>query len=378
MPYLAEIRRPHRHSRGIALRLTKLDPITAIRLASSIVQFVDFGSKVLVEGYGTFKSSTGTTEEAFNLEQTTTCLRDIAQRLAASNTGLAAPPSQDGVALQRLAAQCQSLAQELLSLLDELKVTGAGALRTWHAVRKSFKRLRSSEKPRKMQRQLDQMQASINTLLLSMIRNVQSTVTATLAELRKGGEDMHNAQTKTLNQLLDDVRLAADRTGHERTAMRSEIETSRQEGVAAAELNLRSVNAVLARLEDVLKERAAVNTAARLLLRVTPFKVWLESGLGIFWINGKAGSGNSTLMKFLADHEQTMDMLRGWASPKALVMASFYFSNSGTMMQKSQEGLLQSLLLQVEDHLSDWFWSFHAEVEYFVVSWRIVVRVLFF
>ncbi|KAK1810776.1 hypothetical protein LTR12_014860 [Friedmanniomyces endolithicus] len=34
-----------------------------------------------------------------------------------------------------------------------------------------------------------------------------------------------------------------------------------------------------------------------------------EHGQGIFWINGKAGSGKSTLMKFLADHEQS-DMHR--------------------------------------------------------------------
>ena len=35
------------------------------------------------------------------------------------------------------------------------------------------------------------------------------------------------------------------------------------------------------------------------------FLDWLGSGEGIFWVSGKAGSGKSTLMKFLADHATT-------------------------------------------------------------------------
>lgn len=80
---------------------------------------------------------------------------------------------------------------------------------------------------------------------------------------------------------------------------------------------------------------------------VTTFKSWLESDSGIFWIRGKAGSGKSTLMKFLNGHEATRRLLQDWANPKKLVIASFYFWNAGHSMQKSQEGLLRSLLFQI-------------------------------
>jgi hypothetical protein len=40
---------------------------------------------------------------------------------------------------------------------------------------------------------------------------------------------------------------------------------------------------------------------------------WLSSGTGIFHISGKLGSGKSTLMKFICEHESTAAMLRQWA-----------------------------------------------------------------
>ena len=40
---------------------------------------------------------------------------------------------------------------------------------------------------------------------------------------------------------------------------------------------------------------------------------WMSSGTGIFHISGKLGSGKSTLMKYLCDHDQTQFLLERWA-----------------------------------------------------------------
>jgi hypothetical protein len=77
------------------------------------------------------------------------------------------------------------------------------------------------------------------------------------------------------------------------------------------------------------------------------FSTWLTEGRGIYWITGKAGSGKSTLMRMLHDNERTADLLRIWCSGSALITASFFFWNSGSRMQMSQDGLLRSLLLQI-------------------------------
>ena len=76
---------------------------------------------------------------------------------------------------------------------------------------------------------------------------------------------------------------------------------------------------------------------------------WLQKdgADGIFWVNGKAGSGKSTLMRFIIDHPKTQELLRIWAGEKTLITAGFYFWISGTVEQRSQTGLLRYLLFQL-------------------------------
>ena len=77
------------------------------------------------------------------------------------------------------------------------------------------------------------------------------------------------------------------------------------------------------------------------------FLQWLERGEGVYWVGGKAGSGKSCLMKFLCDHSETQNALEVWAGSNELVTASFFFWSSGTDLQKSQEGLLHTLLFEI-------------------------------
>jgi hypothetical protein len=77
------------------------------------------------------------------------------------------------------------------------------------------------------------------------------------------------------------------------------------------------------------------------------FVNWLGSGSGIYWIQGKAGSGKSTLLRYLAEHEETRAVLEYWAGGCRLFTGSHFFWNAGNSIQKSQEGLLRTLLYQV-------------------------------
>lgn len=78
------------------------------------------------------------------------------------------------------------------------------------------------------------------------------------------------------------------------------------------------------------------------------FRKWLRGRDGIFWIRGKAGSGKSTLMKFLCGDERTYDNLAAWAtSRQRLVVAKYFFWSAGTPLQRSQEGLFRSLIYDI-------------------------------
>ena len=73
-------------------------------------------------------------------------------------------------------------------------------------------------------------------------------------------------------------------------------------------------------------------------------RAWLKNESGVYWVAGKAGSGKSTLMKFLHTHPTTKSALQIWAGDRKLVTASFFFTKDGSPLQKSQQGLLQGLL----------------------------------
>jgi hypothetical protein len=77
------------------------------------------------------------------------------------------------------------------------------------------------------------------------------------------------------------------------------------------------------------------------------FEQWLRTSSEVFWINGKAGSGKSTLMKYLAAHSKTEEILRQWAGDEDLVIAKHFFWNSGSAIQRSHVGLVQNLMYQV-------------------------------
>jgi hypothetical protein len=52
-------------------------------------------------------------------------------------------------------------------------------------------------------------------------------------------------------------------------------------------------------------------------------------------------------MKYICEHDVAFKALKSWAAPQRLITANHFFWNSGVPMQKSQNGLLQSLLYQV-------------------------------
>ncbi|KAF3059765.1 Heterokaryon incompatibility protein s [Daldinia childiae] len=74
---------------------------------------------------------------------------------------------------------------------------------------------------------------------------------------------------------------------------------------------------------------------------------WLQSGSGIYWVSGKAGSGKSTLMKHLIQHKQTRKLLSRWAGDTQYFLTHYFFYNMGTYEQKSQEWLSRTLLYQI-------------------------------
>ncbi|KAG7108432.1 Vegetative incompatibility protein HET-E-1 like [Verticillium longisporum] len=97
----------------------------------------------------------------------------------------------------------------------------------------------------------------------------------------------------------------------------------------------------------------------------TTLMEWMTGGTGPYWVSGRAGTGKSSLMRFLNDDERTREAFQTWAGDRPLGLASFYFWNSeaaGDDRLKSLTGLYRAILFTlIEQHpsLADVFFPDH-------------------
>lgn len=77
------------------------------------------------------------------------------------------------------------------------------------------------------------------------------------------------------------------------------------------------------------------------------FSVWLKSGQGLYWINGKAGSGKSTLMNYMCQDGRRLEYLKECSPNGLLLTPSYFFQAASSRQQKSIDGLLRSLIYQM-------------------------------
>ncbi|KAH7126583.1 hypothetical protein B0J11DRAFT_604289 [Dendryphion nanum] len=102
-------------------------------------------------------------------------------------------------------------------------------------------------------------------------------------------------------------------------------------------------NSVVARSNG--SESELGSTAVPEAEKLNDFIEWFQSDDKIFWITGKPGSGKSSLIRFLTINERTQTVLKQW-SEDAKIVSSFIW-NAGHPLQRSQVGLLASLLYQL-------------------------------
>lgn len=151
-----------------------LDPLTAISLASAIVQFVDFGSQLIRGGSEIYKSSDGALAENSELEDITTKIDQLNRKVLSSvPTHSGQPPTPDEEALTELAESCRTVAGELLVLLRDLKVVHPlGVHRKWDSLRKAIASQSpwNKEKIKALETRLGRLQEQITRRIVIMMR----------------------------------------------------------------------------------------------------------------------------------------------------------------------------------------------------------------
>ncbi|KAK8108438.1 hypothetical protein PG984_014239 [Apiospora sp. TS-2023a] len=353
-----------------------MDPLSALGVASNILAVIDFGWTVLTEARSIHQSSSGLSGEAEFVDH-------LIQDVSKLDEGL---PSLVGVSgeLQTLLNESKSIIGLLQNGLQAVK---AGNRSKWSSFLSALKQTWGKSQVKDLTSRLGKLQIQVTRhLQVATHKEITQGVTAisrSIAELEstifkfdiKRRDDLQELQRNLIKAIDESARsgrdiansingLASDKNSseHEQTkvfiklADFKKLETATKKFSESAE-TIREGQEILERLHfDQLQTRHhAIEKAHSKTFKWAFeqqnqglwFREWLENHNGIFWVYGKPGSGKSTFMKFLCGNEDTRNCLQRWAGEKGLIIAKFFFWNAGSNLQKSQEGLLRSLLFEI-------------------------------
>ncbi|KAM0703614.1 hypothetical protein Q7P35_009553 [Cladosporium inversicolor] len=343
-----------------------IDPITAFALAANIVQFIEVGYKATNILHQLWAESK--TDENLELETAIIDLQDICTKLT-PQPQTSTSPSDDDKKLRTLAQSCQKLSKELEIVLQKLVVisTVPDLRRRFEVMQKTLKSMLEAKKISELQRRLGVMREQLAVRMMYILTNRQSKIFQTLEEI----DTKSQKQSDLLGQQLREARREAQ------IACETQIEKAKKLEVSIDAINItihdlkHTIDKLILLSEHVVSTQKSTDILRSLQFPLmydryrlikerhqhtlswifdttaSPFTNWLEQDNGAFWISGKAGSGKSTLMKHLNQSPQTRESLKVWAGKRQLFVADFYFWITGTRMQNTQEGLVQSILHEI-------------------------------
>jgi hypothetical protein len=190
----------------------------------------------------------------------------------------------------------------------------------------------------------------IKDQMIAIAQLLNGTKTTVAGENGKTGDDIPGPSYKTahLNGLLHESTYGAERQNGSAETNHTRFRTLVDEKV----LECLRYPSMTARVENIKKAHAQTfdwifQECKSDQIEWDSFSKWLTDDSSIYWINGKAGSGKSTLMKHIYANPQTRRLLSNWAAPLPPTTASFFFWNSGNKVQGDQVGFLRSILYDI-------------------------------
>lgn len=353
-----------------------LDPSSTIGLAASIVQLLTFASGLLQKSKQIYKSVDGSTDANNDLEIITRTLIELSNEISTKRDesclkiGLMGGQSKTEEELQQLCNGSREVSASLLAALEKLK-RGEGN-RHWQSFRQALRFVWNESKINALAAKIEKYRRQIDTALLVSLRekidrlessavpSFNSTISIQVlgpvhasklwqADLvnstyRNKWQPGQQNDLKSFSEMLSE--LSAEQRFHvltDRILDMINFTEMRDRYEAIPEAYRKT-------FEWVFQDPDENNTNNGTMLKLKEsdsFVKWLQSPQAIYWITGKPGSGKSTLMKYLYGHPNMKSNLLLWHQEHPLVMAGFFFWNSGTQVQMSQVGLLRSLLYQV-------------------------------
>ncbi|PNP74459.1 hypothetical protein FNYG_12204 [Fusarium nygamai] len=365
-----------------------MDPISALSVATAVATFIEFAGSLISTAGTIYRSDDGASPDTLKLETIYETLQNLSIGLQAFHAaGQPDAPNQhpttssDVATLSSLSAHCRDDCNNLLDIFQKLKVQG-DKNRLWKSVKASLKTKTEINKIWQIEKRLERSQKVMSLQVIKILRDQVTEISQSLNHMKWENQRLlldQASKMDTISRGIQQLKLdiPPERTntlGSEYNSVLLSVVDQIGEQTQSPGLLLLSdqVKAHSDRLRDVLKIEQDL-VMERAILASLDFELrsgryeaipeaysttyewafdsdlshWLQNENGIFWISGKAGSGKSTLMKFIATHFKTQNLLLDWSSQEPITIASHYFWAAGASIQKSRTGLLRTLLYEV-------------------------------
>ena len=146
-----------------------MDPFSALGLASNVVQFIDFGSKLISESHTIYKSASGSSTGSIELELIYSDLNELTKGLQSATQSNRQLLSADEAALRQLADSCSTVATELLNVVNTLKVDKNSKHRKWQSFRQAIKSVWKQADIDNLQKRLADFRAQLTLRLVAIL-----------------------------------------------------------------------------------------------------------------------------------------------------------------------------------------------------------------
>ncbi|KAK7514005.1 hypothetical protein IWZ03DRAFT_247178 [Phyllosticta citriasiana] len=317
-----------------------MDPISVLSLAANIIQVVDYG----------FKIAKGAKEQYQSIDGM--ILRDLRRVQSSLISELSSQThlTADAKDLLRISGLCDEVAEELQSELQSFVIPATAKHRKVQSLKRSFLVIWKQSTISEIEGRLGKIQRELDTRLMSMAKSDTSYLRIRLDEEAATNRSLHADTSVQISsaksQIIDAITARTIDYGRVADLFTQIVSEEKDADKARAILKRIWYTEYLSRYNNITE---AHQTTFRWIFdnQEHGFPDWIENQSGIYWISGKPGSGKSTLMKFVAEHDQTTQLLESWAGDQKIIVVSHYFWISGSSIQRSREGFLRSVIFQI-------------------------------
>jgi len=147
-----------------------MDPLSAFSLAGTIVQFVDFGTKVVSQTRQLYKN--GQLSVHAQAKSATEDLLDFSAKLQQYHhwDSHDVRPTEDDKALAALCRSCDEIAKTLLEQLIKLQVPGDGRKQPWKTVGQALRSIWAHEQLADLEERLASYRRAMDSRILGSLR----------------------------------------------------------------------------------------------------------------------------------------------------------------------------------------------------------------